>query len=160
MPCSISCTLSLVFIISMIYMNRATTKSQTIQKYEQQLPQELKDIYRKIQQERQSIYYYGYALGFILSLIIIIYNYQKSNTKTSSKLSTSHIVCIVVATSFITNYFYYMLSPKTAWMLDHIKTPEQTKAWLHMYKAMQKYYHTGLLLGIIAVALLAIAFRH
>jgi len=25
----------------MIYMNRATTKSQTIQKYEQQLPQEL-----------------------------------------------------------------------------------------------------------------------
>jgi len=159
MPCSISCTLSLVFIISMIYMNRATTKSQTIQKYEQQLPQELKDIYRKIQQERQSIYYYGYALGFILSLIIIIYNYQKSNTKTSSKLSTSHIVCIVVATSFITNYFYYMLSPKTAWMLDHIKTPEQTKAWLHMYKAMQKYYHTGLLLGIIAVALLAIAFR-
>ena len=159
MPCSISCTLSLVFIISMIYMNRATTKSQTIQKYEQQLPQELKDIYRKIQQERQSIYYYGYALGVSLSLIIIIYNYQKSNTKTSSKLSTSHIVCIVVATSFITNYFYYMLSPKTTWMLDHIKTPEQTKAWLHMYKAMQKYYHTGLLLGIIAVALLAIAFR-
>ena len=101
MPCSISCTLSLVFIISMIYMNRATTKSQTIQKYEQQLPQELKDIYRKIQQERQSIYYYGYALGFILSLIIIIYNYQKSSSH-KTKLSTSHIVCIVVATSFIT----------------------------------------------------------
>jgi NADH:ubiquinone oxidoreductase subunit 3 (subunit A) len=158
MPCSISCTLSLVFIVSMIYMNRATTKSQTIQKYEQQLPQELKDIYRKIQQERLGIYYYGYALGFILSLIIIIYNYQKSQSH-KTKLSTSHIVCIVVATSFITNYFYYMLSPKTAWMLDHIKTPEQTKAWLQMYKAMQKYYHTGLLLGIIAVALLAIAFR-
>jgi hypothetical protein len=129
-------------------MNYASTKNQTIQKYEQQLPEELKETYRKIQQERQSIYYYGYALGFI----------QKSPSH-KTKLSTSHIVCIVVATSFITNYFYYMLSPKTTWMLDHIKTPEQTKAWLHMYKSMQKYYHTGLLLGIIAVALMAVAFR-
>ena len=157
MPCSISCILSFVFIISMIYMNRATAKSQTIQKYEQQLPEDLKEIYYKIQKERQSIYYYGYALGFILSLIIIIYNYQKS--KPNQKLSTSHMVCIVVATSFITNYFYYMLSPKTTWMLDHVKTPEQTKAWLNMYKAMQKYYHTGLVLGIAAVAFLAVAFR-
>jgi prolipoprotein diacylglyceryltransferase len=138
-------------------MNRATAKSQTIQKYEQQLPEDLKEIYYKIQKERQSIYYYGYALGFILSLIIIIYNYQKS--KPNQKLSTSHMVCIVVATSFITNYFYYMLSPKTTWMLDHVKTPEQTKAWLNMYKAMQKYYHTGLVLGIAAVAFLAVAFR-
>lgn len=157
MPCSISCILSFVFIISMIYMNRATAKSQTIQKYEQQLPEDLKEIYYKIQKERQSIYYYGYALGFILSLIIIIYNYQKS--KPNQKLSTSHMVCIVVATSFITNYFYYMLSPKTTWMLDHVKTPEQTQAWLNMYKAMQKYYHTGLVLGIVAVAFLAVAFR-
>lgn len=158
-PCSISCTLSIIFIISMIYMNYASTKNQTIQKYEQQLPQELKETYHKIQRERQSIYYYGYALGFVLSLIIIIYNYQKSPSH-KTKLSTSHIVCIVVATSFITNYFYYMLSPKTTWMLDHIKTPEQTKAWLQMYKAMQKYYHTGLFLGVIAVAFMAIAFRH
>jgi hypothetical protein len=28
-----------------------------------------------------------------------------------------------------------------------------------MYKDMQKYYHTGLVLGLIAVALISIAFR-
>jgi prolipoprotein diacylglyceryltransferase len=138
-------------------MNNATSKSQTIQKYEAQLPKDLQEIYRKIQKERLYIYYYGYSLGFILSLIIIIYNYQNNSSK--SKLSTSHMVCIVISTSFLTNYFYYMLSPKTTWMLDHIKTPEQTKAWLEMYKSMQKYYHTGLVLGIIAVAFLAVAFR-
>jgi prolipoprotein diacylglyceryltransferase len=141
----------------MIYMNNATTKSQTIQKYEAQLPKDLQEIYRKIQRERLHIYYYGYSLGFILSLIIIIYNYQNNSSK--SKLSTSHMVCIVISTSFLTNYFYYMLSPKTSWMLDHIKTPKQTKAWLEMYKSMQRYYHTGLVLGIIAVAFLAVAFR-
>jgi NADH:ubiquinone oxidoreductase subunit 3 (subunit A) len=141
----------------MIYMNNATTKSQTIQKYEAQLPRNLQEIYRKIQRERLHIYYYGYSLGFILSLIIIIYNYQNNSSK--SKITTTHMVCIVISTSFLTNYFYYMLSPKTTWMLDHIKTPEQTKAWLEMYKSMQKYYHTGLVLGIIAVAFLAVAFR-
>ena len=158
MPCSISCVLSFVFIVSMIYMHNATTKSQTIEKYQDQLPQDLRRIYDKIQKERLGIYYYGYVLGFILSLIIIIYNYQKSNNN-KSKLSTSHIFCIVVATSFITNYFYYMLSPKTTWMLEHIKTPEQTQAWLQMYKSMQKYYHIGFVLGIVAIGLLAIAFR-
>jgi hypothetical protein len=141
----------------MIYMNNATTKSQTIQRYEAQLPSDLQEIYRKIQRERLHIYYYGYSLGFILSLIIIIYNYQNNSSK--SKLSTSHMGCIGISTSCLTNYFYYMLSPKTTWMLDHIKTPEQTKAWLEMYKSMQRYYHTGLVLGIIAVAFLAVAFR-
>ena len=135
-------------------MNNATKKSQTIQKYEAQLPEDLRNIYKKIQRERLNIYYYGYALGFILSLIIIIYNYQNK-----SKISTAHMICVVISTSFITNYFYYMLSPKTSWMLDHIKSPEQTKAWLEMYKVMQKYYHTGLVLGIIAVVFLAVAFR-
>ena len=79
MPCSISCTLSFIFIVSMIYMNNATTKSQTIQNYEKQLPEDLKNIYKKIVGERLSIYYYGYILGFILSLIIIIYNYQNKS---------------------------------------------------------------------------------
>ena len=157
MPCQFSCFLSFIFIVSMIYMNNATTKSQTIQKYEAQLPRNLQEIYRKIQRERLHIYYYGYSLGFILSLIIIIYNYQNNSSK--SKITTTHMVCIVISTSFLTNYFYYMLSPKTTWMLDHIKTPEQTKSWLEMYKSMQKYYHTGLVLGIIAVAFLAVAFR-
>jgi hypothetical protein len=44
-------------------------------------------------------------------------------------------------------------------MLEHINSPEQTKAWLEMYKAMQYYWHTGLFLGIIATMFLALAFR-
>ena len=44
-------------------------------------------------------------------------------------------------------------------MLDYIKTPEQTKAWLQMYRGMQVYYHSGLVLGIIAVGVFAFAFR-
>ena len=156
-PCSISCAIALVFIVSMIYMNNATQKSQTIQLYQEQLPANLKNLYAKLTNERLRIYYYGYALGFILSLIIIIYNYQKS--KPSHRMTTTAMVCTTITVSFITNYFYYMLSPKSDYMLNHINSPDQTKAWLTMYKHMQYYFHAGLVLGIIAVAFLAFAFR-
>jgi len=156
-PCSISCAIALVFIISMIYMNNATQKSQTIQLYQEQLPTNLKNLYAKLTNERLRIYYYGYVLGFILSLIIIIYNYQKS--KPSHRMTTTAMVCTTITVSFITNYFYYMLSPKSDYMLNHINSPDQTKAWLTMYRHMQYYFHAGLVLGIIAVAFLAFAFR-
>jgi hypothetical protein len=44
-------------------------------------------------------------------------------------------------------------------MLNHINNAEQAKAWLIMYRSMQVYYHTGLVLGILAVALITFAFR-
>jgi hypothetical protein len=69
------------------------------------------------------------------------------------------MVCLVIAVSFTTNYFYYMLSPKSKWMLNEIKTEEQTKAWLVMYRHMQVYYHTSFVLGIIGTGLFAYSFR-
>ena len=58
-----------------------------------------------------------------------------------------------------TNYFYYMLSPKTDWMLSHMNNEKEIKSWLLMYREMQFNYHMGLALGIIAVGILAFAFR-
>jgi len=156
-PCGISCIFATIFIISMIYMNNATQKSQVIQIYQEQLPTNLKNLYAKLTNERLRIYYYGYILGFILSLIVIIYNYQNPSNK--HKMTTTTMVCITITISFITNYFYYILSPKSDYMLNHINSPDQTKAWLTMYRHMQYYFHAGLVLGIIAVAALAIAFR-
>jgi len=153
--CGISCAISAIFIIGMIYMNYQVDKSNIILKYKSKLPDELQRIYENITRERTEIYYQGYVLGFALSLLIILANFW-SNHK---MLSTTSMVCVVLATSFITNYFYYILSPKKNWMLDYIKTPEQTKAWLQMYRGMQVYYHSGLVLGIIAVGVLAFAFR-
>ena len=154
-PCTISCSISAVFLIGMIYMNYAVAKSQIILKYKLQLPENLQKTYEEITNERTRIYYQGYILGFILSLVIIATNVYSDH----KMLSTMSMICLVLATSFVTNYFYYILSPKKKWMLDYIKTPDQTKAWLHMYRGMQVYYHTGLVLGIIAVGIFAHAFR-
>jgi hypothetical protein len=44
-------------------------------------------------------------------------------------------------------------------MLDNIKNTDDAKAWLEMYKDMKKYYHTGLVLGIISIGILGFAFK-
>ena len=76
-----------------------------------------------------------------------------------NKLTNTSLICLVIVVSFLTNYFYYILSPKTTYMLEHINSPEQTKAWLLMYKTMQYNYHFGFIVGLVAVGVLAYAFR-
>jgi len=136
-------------------MNYSIKNSQIIVKYKSQLPENLQKTYEQITNERTMIYYQGYVLGFIFSLFIIFGNVYSDH----KMLSTMSMICLVLATSFITNYFYYILSPKKKWMLNYITTSEQTNAWLQMYRGMQIYYHTGLVLGIIAVGIFAHAFR-
>jgi len=155
MVCSVSFFISVMFIVAMVYLNIASYKNKTIQNYRDQLPDNLRIVYDKISQERLKIYYQGYILGLVLSFIVIMYNY---NVK-QNKLSLLSMIFIVLSITFVTNYFYYALYPKTDWMLDNITDVNQAKIWLDMYKHMKGYYHVGLLLGLIAVVVLAVAFR-
>jgi len=155
MACAISCAISTVFIIGMIYFYNITDKSAIVKHYKEKLPSDLQKRYEKISKERMIISYYGYVLGFILSLFIIFYNMKIKGMK----MNTFALVCTVMATCFLTNYFYYMLAPKSDWMLNHTNNQEQVKAWLQMYREMSCNYHAGLVLGIVAVGILAFAFR-
>lgn len=155
MACAISCMISAVFVIGMIYFYNLSDKSIIVKHYKSSLSSDLQKRYEKITKERTTISYQGYVLGVILSLGIIFYNLKIKH----SKLNTTSLVCIVVATAFVTNYFYYMLSPKSDWMLNHMNNQEEVKAWLLMYREMHYNYHMGLVLGIIAVGILAFAFR-
>ena len=155
MVCSISCMISAVFIIGMIYFYNITNKSAVVKMYKQNLTPDLQKLYDKLSSERMYISMKGYILGFILSLLIIFYNLKLKQ----NKFNNTSIICIVMATCFLTNYFYYTLSPKSDWMLNHVKDKEQVKSWLKMYKEMSFNYHMGLVLGIIAVGILAFAFR-
>jgi len=137
----------------MIFFYNATNKNETVQQYKSTLNEGQREIYDKIAKERLNISIQGYVLGFVLSLIIILYNYNKK------RLRSSAVVCMVLATSFLTNYFYYKLAPKSDWMLNHVDSKEQIQEWLKMYKTIQYYYHGGLALGIIGVGVFAYAFR-
>jgi hypothetical protein len=147
--------ISAVFLIGMIYFYYMTDKSQIAQKYKATLSKDNLVFFEQINKDRMKISYEGYALGVLLSILVIFYNIKF----TRNKLRASSMVCLVVSIAFITNYFYYVLYPKKDWMLSHLKTPEETAAWLEMYKSMQYNYHMGLALGIVAVGFLGFAFR-
>jgi uncharacterized protein YacL len=155
MACTLSCAISAIFIISMIYFYNMSDKSEIVKHYKASMSSDLQKRYDKISEERLRISYQGYILGFILSLGIVFYNLKIKR----SKMNTASLVCTVIATAFVTNYFYYMLSPKSDWMLDHLQNKEEIKSWLLMYREMQYNYHMGLVLGIIGVGVLAFAFR-
>jgi uncharacterized protein YacL len=155
MACIISCMISTIFIIGMIYFYNMTSENEIVKTYKEKLPSDLQKRYEKISKERMIISYQGYFYGLLISLFIIFYNLKFKR----EKLTTIPLVCIVVSTCFLTNYFYYMLSPKSDWMLNHTNSSEQVKAWLQMYREMQYNYHMGIVLGIIGVGILAFAFR-
>ena len=158
MVCSLSCALSTIFIIGMIYFYNATNKSNVVKQYRSSLSPELREKYDKITKERMNLSYQGYALGFFLSILILIYNKTRSLSKIKP-INNYSLICIVISTTFITNYFYYILSPKSDKMINYLKTEEEIENWQNVYREMQYNYHFGIVLGIIAVGMMAFAFR-
>ena len=77
-------------------------------------------------------------------------------------MSRAGLLCSVAAITLATNYFYYVLSPKSDWMVLHFKKNrnqnEDAANWLRVYRGMQVNYHVGLVLGIAGTILLSNAF--
>jgi hypothetical protein len=155
MVCYISCGITIIFLIGMVYMNTSVYKKAIITKYYNNLSDDAKEAYENIVNERMQIYNKGFVLGFFVSLLFLYYNkYVKQE-----KLTVYQTGCIVLSVMFVVNFFYYILSPKSDWMLNHVSSKRDVKNWLKLYKYMQRYYYSGLLLGLIAVVSLNMAFK-
>lgn len=155
MPCGITCLLALVIIISKIIMTISVANDPRIKQYELQFRPELQEVYKRIANERLSIYVQGYTLGFILSVLFILYNTQIAKRP----MPIIAMVCLVITISFFVSYFYYSLSPKTDWVLNHVSGEKDAKAWLEVYRAMQWHYHSAFVIGLIGIGMFAFAFR-
>jgi len=153
--CTVYCSLSAIFIIAMIYFYYMTNHSNVVAKYKSNLPKNLQVKYNEIVNERFMISINGFVLGLIIAIIIILYNLNYLD----KKISSLPMFCIIVGVSFLTNYFFYILYPKSDWMLNHIKDQKTAQLWVKMYRTMQFNYHLGLVFGIIAVGLLGFAFK-
>lgn len=151
--CYNSCLVSIIFIISMIYMTLRTEKHPIFDKFLSTLDEKQRETYKEIAMERRTNYFYGFLIGMFISIAFIIFNsYNKI------KMSRLHIACIVASISFVVSYFYYLLVPKKTYMISHLVNDEQRKEWLGVYRFMQYHYHLSLFLGIIGVTLFSISF--
>lgn len=145
MKCKISCLVAIVFLIIQLFFMFSPSIYNEFNEFDSTLSDKLKDKYREITKERRNISLKGYGLGLLLSAIIVYFN---KNSKTTTK------VCIVGSVTFITNYLFYILSPKSDYMVLHLDKEEQRKEWLDIYRKMQLKYHIGFLSGIIVAMLI------
>lgn len=105
------------------------------------LSDDLDKKYESIVIERRNHYIIGLILGMIISFIIV--NKVKSSNY-FTRLSLFTMITLVTAVIF------YMLMPKSDYMLNHLKTEQENKQWLQVYKTMQSRYFIGLVLGALA----------
>lgn len=112
------------------------------------LSKELDQIYTNIAIERRNLYLQGLLLGLVLASLLTW------RLKTSNKF---YKVAFMSAITMMTAFTYYSLMPKSDYMLNHLKTEEQNKAWLNIYKTMKQRYMLGVIGGVIAAIPLSYA---
>ncbi len=101
------------------------------------------EAYKKINTERFTQYYQGLGIGFALALLI---NYLYGEMIKNTYHKTTLFLLIVLGISL----FYYLLAPKSDYMLNHIQGGKENQAWLEVYKTMKYRYTIGFLLGALA----------
>ena len=155
--CATSCGIAATLIAGMAYCTYMGNRTKLVQDYMQTLTEDQKQIYAKIVEERRGIYLRGFGWGLLLSAILLGIHHQYLT------MSRTVLLCNVAAITLATNYFYYMLSPKSDWMVLHFKNNNNNNNndaanWLRVYRGMQVNYHVGLVLGIAGTVLLSNAF--
>jgi len=147
MVCTITCSISLVFLIGMFYMTYAIDKCVVTRKFVESLSNVQRERYYRIVNKRRSIYLSGFMIGILLSIYAVSSMYQRD-----PKMSKLSAICMTGTITFFTSYFYYILYPKPQLMILELEDKNQREEWIKVYKKMQYTYHMGLLLGLIAVA--------
>jgi len=156
MLCGTTCIIALVFLIANIYtiLSCANDKKDKTN-FLNVLTSKQKEIYEEIINERKTIYYMGYGLGILLAIFTIFI--LKKILKI--RFNNMSLVCLVGSIVFVTNYLFYILYPKSDYMLLHLSDKRQITEWLKIYRKMQYKFHLGFLFGIIAVIVFCISLR-
>jgi fructose-specific phosphotransferase system IIC component len=123
------------------------TKSEH-EKLQKVLTPELANRYVDIVKERRNQYIQGIILGMIIGTIVL-YVYQWKVTQNFHKVVLFSAITLFIA------MIYYLLMPKSDYMLKHLQNEQQNRAWLDIYKSFQSRYIVGMILGAVAAVPIA-----
>lgn len=155
MPCGITCFFAAVIVVAMMIFTVLSSQDPTIQGFASELSPELKQIYENIVKERSSIFFTGYLIGIVVAVLFVIFSVNVLKVK----FRVSWLICAVVVISFIVNHLYYTLSPKTDYLVNHLKNEHDRVLWAKMYRHMQVYFHLSFVIGLVGVGVFGYAFR-
>ena len=133
MSCVSYCLLGAALLGSSILTMMTSKTSGVFSKFNNLLDDNQRQVYKSIVQERATIYVQSLILGLVLA-ILVVFNLKQ--------LGQTPRVCLFILIALGTNYLMYSLYPKSTYMLEHLRSTEQNKAWLAIYKEMKISYFT------------------
>ena len=149
--CGAWCSIAVVFLVANLYISFTADKTKLKGAFYETLSKEQIEQYESLVSERRDIYLKGYIFGLILAIAFL---FSSRGIKRTFAVNTG-IICVVGAIAFVANYLFYVLHPKSTYMVVGLDTEIQRKRWLNIYRHMQVKYHLGLALGIVAAMALA-----
>lgn len=132
-------------LIGMKIMTMITCKtSKNFKNFLMKLDDNQKQVYKSVINERTNIYIQGLVLGIVLALLITF----------NTNLAKGNNVCLFIVIAIVVNVLYYSLYPKSTYMLEHLKSQDQVKAWLNIYKEMKIRCKVGMIIGFVGYVFL------
>lgn len=144
------CLLGVGFLMSMVFTMSGKHESVNKKAYLASLTPEQSQVYQEVVDEREGLYYKGLCLGTLLGgLYMYFYGLGGQGLVKNACLFTT----IVMATMT----FFYMLMPKSKWMVNYLTHPAQIELWRRVYREMSYRYYLGFALGIVGYLLIGYA---
>ena len=140
------CFIGFTLLFSSIYMMILKDEA-TFYKFMNTLDDKQKEIYKKIINERLSIYLTGMFIGLFLAFIYQYYSKDKN-------------VCIFLILIFATKLIFYKTYPKSTYMLYHLNRKEQIDAWTDTYVYMKTNWAKSIGLGVLSYLFINYGFKN
>ena len=121
MVCYISCGIAFAFICASIYTSM--TNSNQHKKLRESLDENGKNAYDKITSERLELFIKGSIAGLVIATGFFLW--------ARKKLGTISTVCSFVIIMFIVQIGVYTLTPKSDYVLNYVKSNEQSQILTH-----------------------------
>jgi hypothetical protein len=147
MVCYISCSIAIGFIFASLMTMMA--KNNKFAALRETVDEDSRKMIDKIVKERMLLYVRGSLLGIIIAIVFLFW------AKDSFAKYTT--ICTFIIIMFLVQISVYTLSPKKDFILNHLKTPEQNKLWLEVYRDMKMRYHLGFIIGLVGYGVLCYA---
>lgn len=100
-----------------------------------------KQIYKEIQQERRLHYIYGLLIGIACAILYVTFFPH-----------TKDVVCSYVGIATMVAQNFYLLMPKSKWMVEYLEHPQDIFNWNKVYKKFQYLSAYGNFLGFVFFA--------
>ena len=110
--------------------------------FEATLDTDQKETYEEIVRMRSNLFLKGLVVGVLVTGILIAVLTSITHT------TTDRLGCFALTSVLLITCIYYHVAHKSDYMVRHLKTREQTRAYLEVHRRFTRLRHIGFLLGI------------